>query len=201
MFAASSSTHSYTSAQRMRQPRAWQLLLICVPVSCLAVYCAPLLVSFGWHAMHGMSINYRGLHVRVPFGWTAVPTAAEDDYSDNPQGIMIEKQPRTFAFDPDGPEVMYFNLLLPDPKITPSQQATEWQNLFRQAHPASRFVVSAAAGAPSQMDCLQATPRNSRSAVALACVSSSGGWLALFAGSQAHVPLFLGITASLKSKS
>ncbi|MBV8115630.1 MAG: hypothetical protein JO300_12875 [Silvibacterium sp.] len=179
----------------------WRLLLPCVPVICLAVYYTPLLVSLGWHARHGMSTNYRGLHVRVPFGWTAAPTAAEDDYPDNPQGITIEKQPETFAFDSNDPEMMYFNLLLPDQNATPAQQVAEWQNIFRQAHPATRFDVSPAVGAPSGMDCLEATPRNSRSAAALACVSSKDGWLAQFSGSRSHVPLFLEIAASLKSKS
>lgn len=184
-----------------RRPKTWRLLLFCVPIICLAVYYSPLLVSLGWHATHGMSIHYRGLHIRVPFGWTAMPTAAEDDYPDNPQGVTIEKQPMTFAFDSGGPEMMYFNLLLPDPKTTPSEQVAEWQNLFRQAHPVSGFDVGPAAGAPSGMDCLQATPRDGQASAALACVSSKGDWLAQFAGSQAHVPLFLEIAASLKSKS
>lgn len=168
---------------------------------CLAVYYTPWLVSLGWHAAHGMSVHYRGLRVRVPLGWTALTTAPEDDYPENPQGVTIEKQPKSLAFDPDGPEMMYFNLLLPDPKTTASQQIGEWQDFFRQAHPDSRFDLAPLAGVPSGMDCLQATPRGNRAAAALACVSLKDGWLARFAGSQANVPLFLEIAGGLKSKS
>jgi len=150
--------------------------------------------------MHGMSVNYRGLRIRVPFGWTALTTAAEDDFPANPQGLTIEKQPKSLLFGSEDPEMMYFNLLLPDPKITRSEQVAEWQNLFRQAHPVSSFDVAAPAGVPSGMDCLQATPRKNRSAAALACVSPAGGWLAQFAGSQAHVALFFDIAAAIKSK-
>ena len=196
-----SSKDSNSQLLQKRRPTVLRLVLFCTPIICLAVYYTPWLVSLAWHAMHGMRIDYRGLHVRVPLGWTAIPTPAEEDYPDNPQGITIEKQPKTLSFEPDGPEMMYFNLLLPDSKATPSQQIAEWQNLFRQAHPASGFDVASPPGVPSSMDCLQATPRNSRSDAALACVSLKDGWLGQFAGSQAHVPLFLQIAAALKSKS
>jgi hypothetical protein len=197
---ASSSAQSYSSYLLKRRPNVWRLALLCVPVICLAVYYTPWLVSLGWHAMHGMSVNYRGLHVRVPLGWTAVTTAAEDDYPDNPQGITIEKQPKTLSFENDGPEMMYFDLLLPDPKTTPSQQIAEWEKLFRQAHPASDFDITDPTGVSDNIDCIQATPHSARSAAALACISLKNAWLAQYAGSQAHVPLFLSIAATLKSK-
>ncbi|MBV8631956.1 MAG: hypothetical protein JOZ83_13590 [Silvibacterium sp.] len=175
-------------------------LLFCAPIVCLAVYYTPLLVSLGWHATHGMSIDYRGLRVRVPFGWTVVATAAQDDYPENPQGITVEKQPRTLTLESGSAEMMYFNLLLPDPNATQSQQIAEWQNLFRQAHPDSSFEVAPVANAPSGMNCLQAIPRTSRSDAALACVSLDHGWVAQFAGSRAHVPVFLQVAATLKPK-
>jgi hypothetical protein len=178
------------AAARKRKPKMWPLMLICIPLVLLAVYYAPWLASLGWHAMHGMRVNYRGLRVGVPLGWTALTTAPEDDYPGNPQGVTIEKQPKTLAFESDGPEMMYFNLLVSDPKITSSEQIAEWQNLFRQAHPDSSFEVVSPDGVPAGMNCVQATPRGSRSAAALACISPAQGWLAQFAGSQAHVPLF-----------
>lgn len=178
----------------------WPLLLFWLPIVGLAVYYTPLLVSLGWHATHGTSINYRGLRIRVPFGWTAVSITAQDDYPENPQGLTIEKQPRTFSFNADGTEMMYFNLLLPDSKITLSEQIAQWQNLFRDAHPATSFDVAVPAGVPSGMNCLQATPHNNRSAAALACVSPAAGWLAQFAGLQAHVALFFDVAATIKSK-
>jgi hypothetical protein len=178
----------------------WPLMLICAPIVLLAVYYTPWLVSLGWHAMHGMSVKYRGLQVRVPLGWTALTNPPEDDYAGNPQGITIEKQPKTLAFAADGPEMAYFNLLEPDPKTTQAQQIEEWHKLFRQAHPDSTFDVTALTGVPAGMDCLQATPHGDPFAAALACVSPSEGWLAQFAGSQAHVPLFFQIAANLKPK-
>ncbi len=198
---ASFTRDSQSALSRVRRRSMWWLVLFCAPVICVAVYYTPWLVSLGWHATHGMSVDYRGLRVRVPLGWTAVTTAAQDDFLENPQGVTIEKQPKSLSFESGGPEMMYFNLLLPDSKITPSQQIAEWQDLFRQAHPSSGFDLASPAGVPSDMDCLQATPLNSRAAAAIACISLKGGWLAQYAGSQAHVPLFLEIAAALKSKS
>lgn len=121
--APSSPLHASISKKMTRN--AWLLIGLCVPVICLAVYYAPFLVSLGWHVMHGTAVNYRGLRVRVPLGWTADLTLTKDDYPANPQGITLEKQPKTLAFDVAGPEMMYFNLLLPDPGKDPAQQALE----------------------------------------------------------------------------
>jgi hypothetical protein len=198
MASAPPSTQSHSVPLRKRRRSVWGPLLLCTPIICLAVYFTPMLVSLGWHATHGMSINYRGLRVPVPFGWTAVATAAEDDYAENPQGITVERQPMTLAFESGGPEMMYFNLLMPDPKTTPAQQVAEWQNIFRQAHPDSGFDVAPAPGTPSGMDCLQATPRDSRSGAALACVSLKDEWVAQFAGSRQSVPVFFQVASALK---
>jgi hypothetical protein len=197
---ASPTTGSLTALPRKKRPKVWRLLLICAPIICLAVYYAPLLVSVGWHVMHGMVIDYRGLRVRVPLGWTPALTPAQDDFPASPQGITLEKQPRTLGFESAGPEMMYFNLLLPDTRTTLSEQSTQWENLFRQSHPASDFDIARLSDLPPDMDCLQATPHASRTGAALACASSAGGWVAQYAGSESHVPVFLRIAAALKSK-
>jgi hypothetical protein len=180
--------------------KTWFLILLCTPIICLAVYYTPFLVSLGWHVMHGMTVQYRGLWVRVPLGWTADLTPAKDDYPANPQGITVEKQSSTLAFEVAGPEMMYFNLLLPDGRSTPAQQLAEWESLFRQAHPVSDFDLVQRGNPPSDMDCLQAIPRASHAGAALACISLKEGWVAEYAGSQDHVPDFLRIAAALKSK-
>jgi hypothetical protein len=180
--------------------RAWFMFLMCLPVICLAVYYTPLLVSLGWHVTHGMAVNYRGLRIQVPFGWTADTSSQNEDFPASPQGITLEKQAETLHIEAPGPETMYFNILLPDAGITPSQQAAQWENLFRQSHPASDFNVSRVGDLSSDMDCLQAIPLASRSAAALDCISLKNGWVAIYAGSQAHVPLFLQVAGTLKAK-
>ena len=176
------------------------MVLICLPVICVAVYYTPLLVSLGWHVTHGMAVNYRGLRIQVPFGWTADSAPQKDDFPASPQGITLEKQPETLHFETPGPETMYFNLLLPDSRTTPTQQAAQWESLFRQSHPASDFDMSRLGDLSADMDCIQATPLTSRSAAALACISLKNGWVAEYAGSQAHVPLFLQVAGTLKAK-
>lgn len=191
-----------TIAKKM-PPGAWLMLLICVPVVALAVYFAPLLVSLGWHIMHGGSIDYRGLRVQVPIGWTADLTLPKDEVLASPQGITIEKQPKTLAFEARGPETMYFNLLLPDARSTPPQQAAEWKSLFLQTHPPSDFDTSdfdaaTRSGVGQGIDCVEAIPRQSHTGAALACISLDKGWLANYAGSQQNVALFLSVASKLK---
>jgi hypothetical protein len=196
--APSSPLHASISKKMTRN--AWLLIGLCVPVICVAVYYAPFLVSLGWHVMHGTAVNYRGLRVRVPLGWTADLTLTKDDYPANPQGITLEKQPKTLAFEVAGPEMMYFNLLLPDAGKDPAQQAQEWKNFFLQAHSASEFHIADLEGLSSGMDCLEATPVGNTSAAALTCISMKDGWVATYAGAQVHVPLFLDVAANLKGK-
>src|ERR1700751_311121 len=95
----------HASISKKMTRKAWLLIGLCIPVICLAVYYAPSLVSLGWHAMYGMAVNYRGLRVRVPLGWTADLALTKDDYPANPQGITLEKQPKTLGFEVAGPEM------------------------------------------------------------------------------------------------
>jgi hypothetical protein len=196
--APSSQLHA-TMSKKMTQ-KAWLMLALCIPVICLAVYYAPFLVSLGWHVMHGMSVDYRGLRVRVPLGWTADLALTKDDFPANPQGITLEKQPRTLAFEVAGPEMMYFNLLLPDARSGPAQQAEQWKTLFRQAHPVSDFNIASRDGLSPGMDCLEATPVGNKSAAAWTCISVEDGWVADYAGAREHVPVFLDVAANLKAK-
>jgi hypothetical protein len=200
MSTAQPSSRFQASMSKKITRKAWLLILLCLPVICLAVYYTPFLASLGWHLMHGMAVNYRGLRVNVPLGWTADLTSTKDDFPANPQGITLEKQPKTLSFEVAGPDMMYFNLLLSDGRSTPSQQAAEWESLFRQSHPASDFDLSRRSDLSSDMDCLQATPRSSRLGAALACISLRNGWVAEYAGSQANVPVFLQVAGALKSK-
>ena len=184
-------------------PTAGKLsVLLCIPLVLFAVYYSPALTSLGWHVLHGRAIDYRGLHVQVPWGWTADLSLAKEDYPANPQGITLQKPPKTLNIESRGPELMYFNLLLPDARSTPQQQAEEWKDLFRQSHPSPDFNVAAPANFPAGVDCLEATPRGAAgddpAGAALACISLREGWLANFAGSQANVPLFLQVIGNLK---
>jgi len=181
--------------------RPWFLAALCVPWIVLAVYYAPLLVSLGWHVRHGMSVDYRGLRVRVPLGWIADLSLTKDDFPANPQGITLEKQPKSLAFEVAGPEMMYFNVLLPDADHSPDQQAEQWKDLFRQSHSATQFEIASLNSLAPGMECLEATPFGNKSAGALTCVSVTDGWVAQYAGAQEHVPLFLEIAAGLKLKS
>jgi hypothetical protein len=186
-----------------RIPRAGKLFaLSCIPLACLAVYYAPTLTSLGWHVVHGGAVNYRGLHVEVPWGWTVDLSLMKEDYPANPQGITLQKPPKTLNIESRGPELIYINLLLPDARSTPEQQAEEWKSLFRQSHPSAEFDVAAPSDLPAGTDCLEATPRSGAAdlpaGAALACVSLQGGWVANYAGSQRDLPLFTRVIGKLK---
>jgi hypothetical protein len=176
--------------------------LLCIPLVGVAVYYAPALTALGWHVVHGNAVEYRGLRVQVPLGWTADMNQAGDDFQANPQGVTLQKPPKTLNLEARGPELIYVNLLLPDARSTPQQQAEEWKSLFRQSHPTSDFNVAAPADLPSGIDCLEATPRSiSRdmpAGAALACISLQEGWLANYAGTRGNVPLFEQIIGNLK---
>lgn len=184
-------------------PAAGKLsVLLSIPLVLFAVYYSPALTSFGWHVLHGRAIVYRGLHVQVPWGWTADMSLMKEDYPANPQGITLQKPPKTLNIESRGPELIYINVLLPDARSTPEQQAAEWKSLFRQSHSISEFDIAAPSDFPAGADCLEATPRAGAGDVpasaALACISLRERWLANFAGSQANVPLFRQVIGNLK---
>jgi hypothetical protein len=184
-------------------PRAGKIFaLLCIPLICLAVYYSPALTSLGWHIIHGNAIDYRGLRVEVPWGWTADLALMKEDFPANPQGITLQKPPKTLNIEARGPELIYINLLLPDGRSTPPQQAAEWKGLFQQSHPGSEFNVAVPANFPQGIDCLEAIPRSAipdaPTGTALGCISLQGGWLADYAGSHSNVPVFLKVISGLK---
>lgn len=172
--------------------------IVCVPAIVVLVYYAPSLTAFGWHLLHVGAVRYHGLHVEVPWGWTTDLTALNDDIPGNPQGITLQKTPRTLKFEARGPELIYINVLQPDERSTPQQQTAEWQDLFRGSHPATEFDVKLRDEKPGGAECIEATPRSNPRGAALACISSTEGWLANFAGSQTDVPVFLRVLAGLR---
>lgn len=194
-FAAEKFTRSFTLRGKI-------FAALCIPLIILAVYYSPTLTSLGWHTIHGKAIDYRGLHVEVPWGWTADLSLMKEDFPANPQGITLQKPPKTLNIESRGPELIYINLLLPDPRSTSQQQAAEWKNLFLGSHPATDFSLAVPANAPAGADCIEATPRAASgdlpAGAALACVSITEGWLANYAGSKVHIPLFLKVVSTLK---
>ncbi len=174
------------------------LATACVPVIVLLVYYAPSLTSLGWHLIHGSVVRYHGLRIEVPLGWTADVGASSDDFPGNPQGITLQKPPKTLRLEAGGPELVYINVLTADEQSTPQQQMTEWQSLFRESHAENEFEVTKPNDVPPSVECLEATPLANKRGVALACISLSQEWLANFAGSRTNVPLFLNVLAGLK---
>lgn len=177
-------------------------MLCCIPLVLLAVYYAPAMSAMGWHLLHGGVLDYRGLRVEVPWGWSVAGNDAKDDFPANPQGITMQKPPKTLALESRGPELIYINLLLPDAHSTPQQQAEEWKNLFLQSHSETTFNIAERNNLLPGADCVEATPRlgnpqDERSA-ALACISLSEGWLANYAGLQSNVPVFIKVLSGLK---
>lgn len=182
--------------------RGMVFAICCIPVVLLTVYYAPVLTALGWHILHGNSVNYRGLRVEVPWDWSADMSAVKDDFPANPQGITVQKPPKTLALEARGPELIYINLLLPDARSTPQQQAEEWRSLFLQSHPETSFNIAERNNLLPGADCVEATsrpgnPQDERSA-ALACISLSQGWLANYAGLQSNVPVFVKVLSGLK---
>lgn len=131
-------------------------------------------------------------------GWTADSGASSDDVPGNPQGITLQKPPKTLRLEAAGPELIYINVLTTDERSTPQEQMTEWQSLFQESHAKREFEVTKLDDVPSGVECLEAIPLANRRGAALECISLPQEWLANFAGSRTDVPLFLKVLAGLK---
>jgi hypothetical protein len=94
--------------------------------------------------------------------------------------------------------LIYINLLLPDDRSTPQQQAEEWRSLFLQSHPATSFQVADRNDLLAGANCIEATPRSGEGSAALACISLQQGWMADYAGLQMNVPIFVKVLSGLK---
>lgn len=163
----------------------------------IAVY-GPALSMVMWHATHWGPVKYRGLSVRVPWGWTADTQNLVDDLPANPQGLMLSKLPTSLRFHGQDYEGIDVNVLLPGGDGSGEQAHRSWEQLFRGSHSREGFDVRAPGqGVPRGADCLVAIERRDAVRVEWSCISTTSGWMASFAGQPTEVPVFLRVVNGL----
>lgn len=167
----------------------------------LIVVCifSPAAASAGWHLFHGMSIEYHGLHIRVPWLWAADSESLADDPPLNPQGLLLSKAAPSLIAQHKSVATIYVNVLLPDATGSSQQEIAEWESTFRlaHAHPGSEVADAPIPGAKGAA-CVQARSRLFPTRLEWTCISIQGRWAASFDGSQAEAPAFVKLVSSLK---
>lgn len=165
---------------------------------CLMGWYGPFFTAGIWHVFHPAGwVQYRGLHVRVPWPWTADVDFSGEDPSLSPQGLALKKTPyavnrRVLS------QAIFVTEISPDPGITAEQQAGAWMDTFRKTHPADSFESRTLPAVPAEAICSAAREDQHAVDVVWTCISVEGGWVANFEGNRADEPVFFDIVAQLK---
>ncbi len=160
---------------------------------------SPAVASAGWHLFHGMSIEYHGLRIHVPWLWTADTQELADDPPLNPQGLLLSKAaPSLFALH-KSVATIYVNVILPDEKSSAQADVAEWESSFRvaHAHPGS-IVEDAPIPGVKDAACFHARSKLFHMRLEWTCISTVGGWAASFDGPAAEAPAFAKFVSRLK---
>jgi len=159
---------------------------------------SPLLITAGWHVFHPRGwVEYRGLHVRVPWPWTADIDSVNSDPTLTPQGLSLKKS--TYTLDRSAAaDGIFVTIVTPDPGVSAAQQTDAWMTSFRATHPGSVFDARAPMAIPAGASCLSARNHWNGRGVVWTCISVEGGWEADYEGRDAEEPLFFGILGRLK---
>jgi hypothetical protein len=174
-------------------------LIGAVPLGVAIAIYGPALSMVMWHATHWGPVRYRGLAVKVPWGWTADTQNLIDDPPANPQGLMISRLPLSLRFKGQDYEGIDVNVLLARDASSDRQARQSWEEIFRSSHLSNAFIVTTPQSPlPHGTDCLVAKPVQEPGRVEWSCISASNGWMASFAGQPADVPTFLGVLRGLK---
>ena len=159
---------------------------------------SPFLTAAGWHVFHPHGwVDYRGLHIRVPWPWTAEDTEAIDaDPTVTPLGVALKKMPYEMIRRLPRQSI-FVTVISPDRGVSAEEQTKRWMEMFRASHPGARF--EAATGAiPAGASCLSASNDSSPEEVVWTCISVGGGWVANFEGQKGDEPVFFQVITDLK---
>src|SRR5271154_3465658 len=97
----------------------WSTALIFVGV---AAWYGPMVTAAGWRIVHPRGwVNYRGLHVRVPWPWISDVDTEKDEPTASPEGISLKKMASTTI--PHKPsQTIFITVISPDPEKSAEDQ-------------------------------------------------------------------------------
>jgi hypothetical protein len=180
------------------RPLCWSVALVLVGV---AGWYSPILGAAGWHLFHPRGrVNYHGLHVMVPWPWTAdMQFDPETDApgSAAPQGILLKNAPFTMAWH-EPAQTIFLTVISSDSGVSAEQQTAGWMGSFRATHPGSEFDEKPSAAIPAGSTCLSARNPGDAQDVVWTCISVKGGWVADFEGRTSEEPVFFRVVENLK---
>ena len=177
--------------------RALRLSLAAIFVAIAAWY-SPFLAAVGWHLFHPRgSVEYRGLHVLVPWPWTVEAWSDDGEPAAAPQGLSLKKTPPSMDRRLANQSI-FVTVIAPEPGVSADQQRESWMDMFRATHPGAAFNNRTLAAIPTGANCLSAASHWNQQGVVWTCISIKGGWVADFEGQSADVPVFFRMIGQLR---
>ena len=171
------------------------LALLCAAI---AGWYSPFLATVGWRVLHPRgSVEYRGLHILVPWGWASDFDSLATDNSVVPEGISLRKAHRNL-FERGSPQMIFVTVIAPEKGRSAEEQTREWLDDFRASHPGYSFAAAPPAELPHNVNCLSAQDNNQPDFAVWTCISVPNGWVVNYAGRAADVPVFFQVVAALR---
>jgi len=164
----------------------------------VAGWYSPLITATIWHVFHPRGwVEYRGLHIRVPWPWIADTDLIGADPTVTPQGIALKKMPNEIVHRLPT-QSLFVTVISPDPGLSAGQQTERWMDLFRASHPGAAFNPTPPMAIPRGASCLSARGYSQEGGIIWTCIFVEGGWVANFEGQDGDVPVFFQIVLELK---
>jgi len=164
----------------------------------IAAWYSPFLAAVSWHLFHPRArVDYRGLHVLVPWPWTVESSSDEGGTAAAPQGLSLKKTPPSMDRRLTNQSI-FVTVLSPEDGVTPEQQHETWLDIFRATHPGAAFDNRTPAAVPSGTSCLSARSHWNQNGVVWTCISVRNGWVADFEGDERDAGVFFKIIGGLK---
>jgi hypothetical protein len=177
--------------------RALRVIVAAVFVGIAAWY-SPFLAALSWHLFHPRAqVDYRGLHVLVPWPWTVESWIDEGEAAASPQGLSLKRTPPSMDRRLTN-ESIFVTVLSPESGVTPEGQHEAWLDVFRASHPGAAFDNRTPWAVPPGTSCLSARSHWNQNGVVWTCISVRNGWVADFEGYERDVPVFFKIVGNLK---
>jgi len=164
---------------------------------------APWITASSWHIFHPRgAVEYRGLHIEVPWPWIADTETVDADPTATPQGLSLRKLPPNML-RPTPPQSIFVTVISPDAGVTPEEQTRRWLAIFRDSHPGASFDSATPVPLPAGASCLSADVharpvRAKPNDVLWSCISVDAGWVANFEGHARDEAAFFRVVRGLR---
>ncbi|MDE3110944.1 MAG: hypothetical protein KGL02_13510 [Acidobacteriota bacterium] len=173
-------------------PKFTRILWAVLCLAALLLFTSPMVLTLGWHAIHGNSVEFRGHTIAVPLRWTA-----------DPEGLLnlsMYRHPATLVQGVRFTSMISIAPTLPRRKGNTRPDYAMWEKAYwNTALPGQTVNGPIRTGSGShEAVCMEAIDAKGAGLESASCLMLGGSWEADFLGRADDMDAFFGLIRNFR---